>query len=224
MIRLVAFDWNGTLLADTWAAVKADNQVIIVFGHKPITIKQYQKAFDTPIIKYWINIGFDKEHFIKNAKSINEIFQLHYEPLADKCRTRGGAREALEWLKAQKVDRIIYSNHVTPLVHRQMVRLKIDKLVSKILAREIGDKSHMHERTKEHKLLSYIKKQGFKPSEVISVGDTEEEVEVGKKYGFHTVAITGGYNSAARLKKHRPDFLIHNMVELKQIVQKFNKA
>ena len=69
----------------------------------------------------------------------------------------------------------------------------------------------------------YIKQNKFKPNEVISVGDTEEEIEIGKKYGYHTVAITGGFNSTGRLKKHKPDFLIHNMKDLIGIIKKLNK-
>jgi phosphoglycolate phosphatase-like HAD superfamily hydrolase len=223
MIKLVAFDWNGTLLADTWAAAKADNSVLATFGHKTISLQQYRKTFDIPIIKYWTDNGFDKNDFINNAKSINEIFNLHYEPLADRCRTRGGSKEVLLWLKKQKIDCVIYSNHTTHNIHRQLVRLRIDQCIPKILAREPHDRSHMHERYKAHKLSAYIKKRKFKPQEVISVGDTEEEIEVGKKYGFHTVAITGGYNTTARLKKHHPDFLIHNLVDLIKIVKKLNK-
>jgi len=55
-----------------------------------------------------------------------------------------------------------------------------------------------------------------------AVGDTDEEIEIGKKYGFHTIGITGGHQTNQRLTKHHPDFLIHNMLELKKIVQKLN--
>lgn len=76
---------------------------------------------------------------------------------------------------------------------------------------------------KQQKLEDYVKKHKFKPQEIISVGDTEEEIEIGKALGYHTVAITGGFNSTKRLKKQRPDFLIHNMKDLAGIIKKLNK-
>jgi phosphoglycolate phosphatase-like HAD superfamily hydrolase len=86
-----------------------------------------------------------------------------------------------------------------------------------------SDQSHVFGRTKEQKLFGFVKQNKLKPREVVSVGDTEEEIQIGKQYGYHTVAITGGYNTTARLKKQKPDFLIHNMLELKKIVKQLNK-
>lgn len=59
--------------------------------------------------------------------------------------------------------------------------------------------------------------------EVLLVGDTEEETDISKTEGFYTVAITGGYNTTTRLKKLKPEFLIHNMLKLKKIIKELNK-
>lgn len=52
-----------------------------------------------------------------------------------------------------------------------------------------------------------------------SIGDTREEVEIGKELGFKTVALTGGNNSTKILRSAKPDFLIHSLVELKEILK-----
>jgi phosphoglycolate phosphatase len=65
-----------------------------------------------------------------------------------------------------------------------------------------------------------MRKQGCKKDEVIIIGDSPEEIEVGKAAGIKTVAITGGYYSTARLKASKPDFLISNLKELIGIVKK----
>lgn len=223
MIKLIAFDWNGTLLSDANTVVRADRQVLRFFNLPAISLTKFRQSFHIPIIEYWGKIGFTSENFKKNAAKIDAQFQKAYEPLANKCRTRGGTKNVLAWLKKNGINSTIYSNHTKPNIERQLHRLKIGKLIDCVLARELGDISHMHARGKEQKLVDYIKSLKLKPREVVSVGDTEEEIEIGKKHGFHTVAITGGYNTTSRLKKHRPDFLIHNMLELKKIVQKLNK-
>ena len=68
------------------------------------------------------------------------------------------------------------------------------------------DGSVHNKKTKGRRLAEFISHKKLKPREIISVGDTEEEIEIGKHHGFHTVAITGGYNTIAKLKKHHPDF------------------
>jgi phosphoglycolate phosphatase len=139
------------------------------------------------------------------------------------ARTRSGTKEVLQWLHQQNILRIIYSNHNLPNIYRQLARLKINHFIDAVLARKgQGDQSHVFDRTKEKKLFAFVKQNKLKPKEVISVGDTEEEIQIGKQYGYHTAAITGGYNTAARLKKNHPDFLIHNMKDLIKITKKLN--
>ena len=222
MIRLIAFDWNGTLFSDTQTILNADNIVLNRFSVKPIGIKKFRESFQVPVIHYWKALGLSDAFLKKNLKKMENYFTGVYEPLADKTRSRAGVKAVLEFLKKEKIISIIYSNHTTPNIERQLNRLKINNLVARVLARAIGDNSQIHSRTKEQKLLSFIKQQKLKPREVLTIGDTEEEIEIGKKHGYRTVAITGGYNTTPRLKKHKPDFLIHNMLNLTKIVKKLN--
>ncbi len=222
MIKLVAFDWNGTLLSDTQTVLNADNYALKTLGYKPVSLLKFRKSYDIPIINYWTNVGMEKSFFKKHMYEVEDLFHSHYEKHALRCRTRGGAREVLNWLYGQKIPSIIYSNHVAQRVEDQLERLKIKKIISKILGRSDLQESLIHSRSKQQKLHDFVKNHKFKPHEVISVGDTQEEIEIGKHLGYHTVAISGGYNSTARLKKHRPDFLIHNMKELITIIKKLN--
>jgi len=223
MIKLVAFDWNGTLLSDAQTITNADNKILKTFGVKPITVQKLRESFHIPVINYWKALGLSDAFLKKNLDKMESLFPAIYEPMADKTRTRAGVKEVLKFLEQQNISSIIYSNHTTINIERLLKKLKINKLIVKVLARDIGDFSHIHARGKEQKLRDYIKIHKFKPHEVISIGDTEEEIEIGKKYGYHTVAITGGYNTTGRLKKHHPDFLIHNMKELMGIIKKLNK-
>jgi phosphoglycolate phosphatase len=222
MIKLVAFDWNGTLLSDVQAAVNSDNFALKKLGFSPVTVRKFRECFDMPIINYWTNLGMPKSFFKSHFYEIEKLFHDHYEPLADKCRTGIGARDLLKWLKKNNIEAIIYSNHTVPNIGRLLKRLKIEQYISKVIARELGDNSHMHNRGKEQKLFEYVKSKKLKPSQVISIGDTEEEIEIGKAQGYHTVAITGGYNSTTRLKKHKPQFLVNSLVQVEAAIKQLN--
>ncbi len=222
MIKLGAFDWNGTLLADTKLAAAADRHALKEFSIGKISRAVMQRHFTVPIINYLTSLGLSKKDFRLHHQEINKTFNHYYEARVSRCRTRGGVRASLKFLKTKNIQSIIYSNHVKSYIIRQLARLNIEKYFAMVLAREDHDISHMHNRGKEQKLRDYIKANKLRPHEIISVGDTEEEIEIGKAQGYRTVAITGGYNTAARLKKHKPDFLIHNMLELKKIIKKLN--
>ena len=224
MIKLVAFDWNGTLLSDTAITLRSENVALKAVAQKPITLLQFQKAFDIPITKYWKNSGMTESFIKKHLQTIEDVFHSIYEKNVNAARTRSGVKGVLKFLHEAKILTVIYSNHNIPNIHRQLVRLNILNRFDKILANEkAGEAPQVFARHKEHLLKEYVKQNRIKPHEVISVGDTEEEIQIGKTYGYHTVAITGGYNTKARLANHHPDFLIHNLAELKRIIQKLNK-
>ena len=75
-------------------------------------------------------------------------------------------------------------------------------------------------RNKLEKLNQFLAQQTFKKSEVLIIGDSTEETQAGKHLGIHTVAITGGFVSAVRLKAINPDFLISNLNQLIGIIEK----
>lgn len=219
MIKLIAFDWNGTLLHDTAIVVKSTNYARKHYGYPPISINQYRKTFTIPVIDFWLANGGKKE----DMKTEHKIFHPAYERLAKNMPMRKGAKKILQWLKKNNMESIIYSNHTLPEINKKLGSLKIKSLIKEVIARHgAEDTSHLRKRTKQEKLRAYIRKHKIKPNEIVSVGDTSEEIETGHNLGLHTVAITQGESTTIRLKKHHPDFLIHNMLELKKIITKLN--
>src|SRR4029079_9406249 len=102
-IRLVAFDWNGTLLSDTNAVVKSESFTREKFGLPATNLKEFQSQYTIPIRNYWILAGFSAENFDKNATEIQKTFLSHYEPQEKLCRTRSGANELLKWLNNNEI-------------------------------------------------------------------------------------------------------------------------
>lgn len=222
MIKLVAFDWNGTLFADTNIQWKGVNEELKAGGAKPISLLRYRQTFIVPFIECLVKNGVDRNLVLKNGKKLSQVFHNYYEPRAAKCRSRSGAREVLIWLEKNRIRSLIYSNHNLVNINSQLKRLNICSHMDIVLANESYGKS-VHSRGKGEKLSNFIKHSKLKPQEVITVGDTEEEIEIGRRCGYHTVALTGGFNTVSRLKKTQPDFLIHNLIELIDIIKKLNK-
>jgi phosphoglycolate phosphatase-like HAD superfamily hydrolase len=223
MIKLVAFDWNGTILADTKAIVAGDNAVLKYFGRRKTTLKEVQKKFIMPIRDFYIALHLDPKQLDKNPDKMWSIFAKAYEPLENKCRTRSGVKDILQYLQYNKIRTVIFSNHIIPHIHKQLHRLNIYSYVDRILARPLHDVSHLHIKSKDKKISELVDKLKIKPKEVMVVGDTEEEIEIAKHFGYYSVGLTGGNISTVRLKATKPDFLIHNLKDLKKIIQRINK-
>jgi len=52
------------------------------------------------------------------------------------------------------------------------------------------------------------------PSRAVYVGDTIEDVAMGKAAGVTTVAIVGGFSSREALERAGPEFLLQSLGEL----------
>lgn len=221
-IKLVAFDWNGTILADAQACVQAEDQVLKEWGFGGTNLKQFQKTYTIPIVKYWSAMGFDPEYYEKNSDDIHRTFIKYYEPLEKKCRSRSGSREILKWLAQNGIDSVIFSNHTTAHIEQQLNRLKLDPYIKTVIGRSIGDYSHLITRSKDTKLNDLLKSRGLRANETLVVGDTIEEIEIAAEHGYTSVALTGGWNSTKRLKAANPDYLVHNLKELATIIKKIN--
>jgi phosphoglycolate phosphatase-like HAD superfamily hydrolase len=222
-IKLVAFDWNGTILDDMIGGVKAESATRVHFGFNPTTLVEVQNHFAIPIRQYWENSGMPTGFFDEHSAEIDEVFMRHYEPEESKAEVRKNTLEILEWLKSEGINSIIFSNHIIPHIVKQTQRLGIYNYFDEILARPVlGDLTHHNTTFKDQLLKKYVESNSFRPDEVVVIGDTIEEIEIGKKFGYYPVALADGWQSAERLQSAKPAYLIRDLMELKNIIQKIN--
>ena len=55
----IIWDWNGTLIDDTWLFVDIMNGVLKNRNLNSITIQDYRDVFDFPVQDYYVKLGFD---------------------------------------------------------------------------------------------------------------------------------------------------------------------
>lgn len=213
MIKLVAFDWNGTLIADTRYTFDCANLVFKRFGHKQISFKRYLETAQVPVMNLYLENGFTKEEFLKILPEAVKTFYDAYRERAKKVRTRFGVREATKYLKNKGVEGIIFSNHIEEDIEYHTKRLKLPLF---ILANKKWETPAV--RGKENLLKLYLKQKKINPREVLIIGDSTEEVEIAKNLGCISTALEGGFNSKKRLLRAKPDYLISNLKELPEII------
>lgn len=162
MIKLVVFDWNGTIFADTYAILDGINAVLRSLKLKPVSLKTFQQCFDVPVTKTYLGLGIPKKIINSQASRLAHTFHSNYEIRAAKVRSRAFAKPLLKWLAQKKISLIIFSNHIDEPIRKQLRRLKIEQYFSKVLANtELT--SALKGRNKQEKLRSYISQHRFLP-------------------------------------------------------------
>ncbi len=222
MIKLVAFDWNGTLIADSKAIVDSCNiELKEVYKAGPITLKTYREVFDIPINQFLANLGISPQLVAERSKEAADVFHKVYEKKVQRCRTRKNVKKILKWLQENKIKSVIVSNHDQNRIKEQAKRLKIDSFINQICGND-----HIYApftiKGKEKRLIDYLKKNKIESDEVLLIGDAKEDIEIGKDMGATTIALLNGQCSTQRLKAARPDYLINNLEEFIGIIKKLN--
>lgn len=222
MIKLVAFDWNGTLLADTVACMIGDDAALISLGYKPIGIKKFRETFEVPLLNFYAKIGVDTKNIPKDKfKKSEDAFHKNYEKRAACARTRAGTRSLLDWLQKRNIPSVIFSNHIRDRIMEQLARLKIENYFQEVIA-NTNNHEIIFNRGKGERLKEYLKEKSIEPSEILIVGDTTEEIEIARELGGISIAIAHGYQSTPRLKAAKPDYLINSLQQIEKIIAEKN--
>lgn len=220
MIKLVAFDWNGTLYNDSKFQFQGFNAALKYFRRKPISFGKFRETYDVPFSKMWAaNGGHISEMLLQN-----KAYSEWYDKNARKIPLKQNARKLLKYLNTKNIPTIIFSNHPSKRIETDLKILKINSLITKALGRPSNDPhSHTFKRSKHERLHKYLKAKKVKPKEVLCVGDTTEEIELSKTLGLVSVALTTGNCSTKRLKALKPNFLINDLQKITHIIQKLNE-
>lgn len=216
--KLVVFDWNGTILADTLPCWRASNACLEFFGAAPISLRQYRESCHFPVIHFYKLNGVAVDDVLKHQEGANEVFYKHYVAAASKARTRTGVRGLLKWLEQEDYARTILSNYVTHEIEKQLKRLDIARYFSHVCGNGHGGTVLQH-TTKTQRLSDYMLKRGYHAENTYLIGDSTEEPEIAHRLGLKCISLTGGYFSTPRLKAANPHFLVHNMQDVIEILK-----
>ena len=73
----VIWDWNGTLVDDTWLCVEVLNGLLSRRGRRPISEIEYREHFEFPVIKLYEYLGLDTDE--SNYEQTSREFITDYE-------------------------------------------------------------------------------------------------------------------------------------------------
>jgi phosphoglycolate phosphatase-like HAD superfamily hydrolase len=216
MIKLVFFDWNGTLLSDGAAHTKAENHVLSMFNIEPVTMARIQETFDIPITRFYSALGVNEELFFKRSLEIQETYHRFYEKYAEHCQARGGTEVLLRWLHSEGIRSVILSNHTIEGIEPHLKRLKLEKYIDAILAND--DIIHTGLRDKAKRAEDYMTKNKFGAEQILVVGDTPEEARIARQLGAKSVLILDGWCSERRLKEAKPNYVVGKLDRIVGII------
>ncbi|MBI5700477.1 HAD-IA family hydrolase [Candidatus Saganbacteria bacterium] len=210
-IDLIFFDFDGTLADSIPAAVGSIQYMLNKLGLPYRTAEEINRHVgfgEEPLVSG--SIGTKDLSIIKKAMDI--YFENYEKEGFNKVSLYLHVKECLEALKGKKM--IIVSNKKHSFIGHLLKKFGLEEYFSEFL----GGDTVPCLKPDPCAINDLIKKYNIPKDRVLFVGDMTVDVETGKNAGIHTCAVTYGFDPVEKLKSAKPDFLIDDILKLKDIV------
>ncbi|PSB39723.1 carotenoid oxygenase [filamentous cyanobacterium Phorm 46] len=206
MLKVIIFDFDGTLADTIDILLSISNRLSAEFGFKSATkeeLAQLSNLTSSQILRYSGISIFKFPLLIRKLKAElhNEIPNIQLFP---------GIKEVLlELTKLGFQLGIITSNSRENV----LALLEINGLQGTFTFIYSGSTFGKHKVIKK-----WLKKEHINPEKVIYVGDETRDIDAAKKTGIKIIAVSWGFNSKSALAAQNPDFLIERPQQLIEIM------
>ena len=190
--RHIVWDWNGTLLNDTWLCLDIFNGMLREAGLAPTTLERHREEFEFPAQNYYRRMGFDTspEAYARAARAFIE----RYEARRLDCALQPHARETLEACARNGCALSVLSAY------------KEDTLLSIIAFHKltaffphITGQTNINGAGKLDRAALHLKKISPTGERVLMVGDSPHDAEVARALGADCALVACGHFPEHRL-------------------------
>jgi len=203
MIKNIVFDWSGVINDSVEANHLVANKILKEFGAEEISLDEYKNNWEQPFMlfynKYLPNLTLEEEKEAYGRLIKERPIGKPFDCIVD----------LLKEFKEKDIRMVILSSDFPETLFPQISSFDLDGIFIDIV-------TDVHDKLEGIKKL--IEKNVFIPNETIFIGDSNHEIEVGKKVGVKTGAVTWGFCTKEKLASLNPDFLIDDLNELRNIV------
>ena len=192
------WDWNGTLVDDTWLFVDIMNGVLKDRNLEGITLDDYRNVFDFPVEDYYIKLGFNfsEEAFETAGLDFIKIYDgRKFEP-----KLFDDTIPTLNTLKNLGCTHSILSAQNLSTLTQSVEYYKLTGMFDSISG--LNDHYAIGKIKQGKKLITDSQ---YNPNEVIMIGDTEHDYVVADAMGVRCFLMDRGHNSTSRLQSKQSE-------------------
>lgn len=207
-LELLVFDNNGTMLDDLHLAYGSVEAIFRILQLPCPTKRQYREEVDSNIAKFCRCHGVP-DHV--TDERIHVVRELYYGARMDQAHFRPDLVQTLEHCASRGLSLVVCSAEIDSflrgLLNRDGIAGRFD-----IVRAEAWPKTAA--------LAEIIQSLDVRPEQAAYVDDTADGINAAREVGLRAIAFSHptGYNSAERLWAQKPDHVVNDFTELRQLV------
>ncbi len=204
---LIAFDWDGTLFDSTQLITRCIQAAVEDVGGQRPQAARASYVIGMPLMAALAHAAPDvPEHLYPQ---LGESYRFHYKKNEHELTLFPGVVELLEWLKTQHYWVTIATGKsragLNAALHFDALKGLIDD------SRTADETAGKPDPLMLHELMSMY---GVSPSRTLMVGDTSHDLEMAKRAGCPSAAVTYGAHEDHELKKYQPMVFANSVNDL----------
>lgn len=199
------FDWSGTLSDSFSSFYEICGLMFSELGGKLPSKEEIQINFAAPYMMFW------NKYFPDLTKGKQDQLYKKYVARVNSPSLYNGVQDTLEYLHKAGYKIFILSSDWLLTLTPEVEKSGLKEFFTEIIG-EAYDKRAPMRLLKENHCLD--------TSETFYVGDTEDDIEVGRTANIKTVGISWGFQHKSVLAEAEPDFLIDHISEVKNFFEK----
>tara|TARA_Y100001960_G_C14721143_1_gene852458 strand:- start:849 stop:1511 length:663 start_codon:yes stop_codon:yes gene_type:complete len=187
---VIFWDWNGTIVDDTFVFVQILNILLKKYNLKPISLAFYKKHFCFPVIDFYKKLELYKNPLF--FKTLNAEFIKLYNKNKLKPKLKPGVVELINLLNSNGFSQCVVSAQNNKTLHGLISYYNLSGSFEQIVGVDndlaVGKKDLAHQLCKKYKNKNFI-----------VVGDTLLDHQVAKHIGADCILVDWGHYSSCRL-------------------------
>ena len=205
MNKAFIFDWSGTLNDNFHCFCLVCNLMFQELEKQPISEKEIRLNFTLPYMKFW------NKYFPDLSKEKQCLLYEKYIHQVDEPKLYKNVDGIINFLHNSGWKIFILSSDPISKLIPETKKSGLSQFFQKVVG-------NVHE--KDEIITSIIDEFDLNRNLTYYVGDTSGDVEAGKNANVNTIGISWGFQDKSVLSKSNPDFLIDNIIEIKNIIKK----
>jgi len=205
-MKAVIFDWSGVVKDCVLAQLWIVNRIFTKFGAAPISLEELRENWEQPWTlfykKYLPNVSVEAEQ----AAYREAIFNVD----CPKSESFPGIAELIKRLKGEGYFIAVLSSDLPETLFSEIKEYDLENIFDEIITSV---------DVKLEAVQDLITKNNLDLKNTVFIGDSNHEIDVAKKLGIKSIAVTWGFCNEKRLKSSNPDYLIASSDELEDILK-----
>jgi phosphoglycolate phosphatase len=205
MFKNVIFDWSGVIKDSVEVQFWLVNKMFQKFGAEQISFEEFKKNWEQPYMRFYNRYMPDVSHDDQHKFYLELTNDKDYPVAID----YPGIVDLIQELKKEKRFLAVLSSDAPNTILPEIEKFSLANIFDDMII-------HVHDKTDG--MREIMKNNKLNPEETVIIGDSNHETEIAKTVGVKSIAVTWGFCSEERLKALNPDYLVHNIKELENIL------